>query len=60
MSRKFNHAFDIAFEVVTDKENPSDVTEQEILNALQERIDRLIESGQVIEAIDCYDSHEEE
>jgi cob(I)alamin adenosyltransferase len=54
----FNHAFDIAFEVITDKEEPDEVTEQELIKALEKRIKSLKESGDIDEAVSCYDSYE--
>ena len=43
---KYNHAFDFAFEVVTDKEDPDEVTEQELLSAILERISRIANPDQ--------------
>lgn len=54
----YNHAFDIAFEVVTDKESHQ-VTEQELFEALEKRIKSLKQDGSILEAVGCYDTHEE-
>jgi len=56
--KKYSHAFDIAFEVITDKENPDKVTTEELLTALQERLERLQEEddSNILEAFSNYDS----
>lgn len=57
----YNHAFDIAFEVVTDKRNPSDVPVQDLVTALRKRIESLLAEGEsnFKEAVDCFDTHKE-
>jgi hypothetical protein len=65
---KHNHAFDIAFEVVTDKENPDDVTKQELIDALLARLNGMLkedhengwndEQSVFLEACSCYDTYE--
>lgn len=57
---RYNHAFDIAFEVVTDHE-ADEVTPEEIVNALMRRIISIQETGEVLEAVGLpFDSYEEE
>lgn len=59
---KYNHAFSIGFEVVTDMKEPSDVSELDILDALKRRIETLTEEprGNLLEAVDCFDTYEVE
>lgn len=35
---KFNHAFDVAFEIISDKEDASDVTVPMVIDALRKRL----------------------
>ena len=53
----YNHAFDVAFEVVTEHE-ADEVTEQEIIEALEKRIKTLKKEGNILEAVGCYDTYE--
>lgn len=53
---KFNHAFDFAFEVHTDKES-DDVTGEELRAALLKRLSSLSDE-EMLEACGCYDSLE--
>ena len=39
--KKYNSVFTIAFEAHHDQENASDLTYEDLRNALQERLDRL-------------------
>jgi len=57
---KYGHAFDIAFEVVTDKENPEELTAKELLTALKERLERLEDEddASIVEAFSNWDSVE--
>jgi hypothetical protein len=59
---KFNHAFDFAFEVSSDKEDASDVTADMLRTALYKRIEELDSSGDLAwqEAVDCFDTFEED
>lgn len=58
---KFNHAFDIAFEVVSDKADASDVTADMLRTALYRRIETLDSEGDLLwhEAVDRFDTFEE-
>jgi hypothetical protein len=57
----YNHAFDLAFEVVSREEDPLKVDARDILAGLQRRVDYLIaHPDEVLEACDCYDSMDEE
>ena len=69
MAKKYNHAFDIAFEVVSEKEDPLDVTPVELLKGLLKRISNMmdedIENKNIkpytsvwLEACSCFDSYE--
>lgn len=56
---KFNHAFDVAFEVISNRENGDDVTPAMLKAALLKRIESLDEDGSWLEACSIYDTHEE-
>ncbi len=51
---KYNHAFDFAFEVITEKE-PGDVTGEELKAALLHRINSMPIS-EFMEACGCFDT----
>lgn len=53
---KFNHAFDFAFEVISDDFYAKDVTPAMLRAALLERANRLSDEG-LMEACDCYDTY---
>ena len=55
---KYNHAYDIAFEVISDRDDAEDVTPAMIRTALLERINRLTDA-ELIDAASWYDSCEE-
>ena len=38
---KYNHLFDVAFGVISDKEDPYDVTTEELIEALEKRLTAL-------------------
>lgn len=59
---KYNHAFTIGFEVVTDKRDPSDIDELELIEAIKARIDTLMSEprGNFQDAVDCFDTYEME
>jgi len=40
---KFNHMFDVAFEVINETDDPEDVTNKEVLIALSKRVANLWE-----------------
>lgn len=52
---KFNHAYDFAFEVISDQEDAEDVTAAMLRAALLERVNRLTDS-ELMEAAGCFDS----
>ena len=56
---KFNHAYDFAFEVISNTEDGSDVTGEMLRAACIERINRL-PADELLEACDRFDTHEEE
>lgn len=51
--RMFNHAFDIAFEVCSSKEDGSDVTKEMLVAGLQRRIKNI-----EVDSCSLYDSFE--
>jgi hypothetical protein len=55
---KYNHAYDIAFEVISERDDAEDVTPAMIRTALLERINRLTDA-ELIDAASWYDSCEE-
>jgi len=60
---KYNHAFDIAFEVISDNKG-EDVTEEELFEGLMNRIKSLRKNeGEILEAcgmpFDTYDMDED-
>lgn len=63
MSR-FNHAYDIAFEVVSDKPDGKDVTPDMLKVALLKRIEHLDNSttdkSEWLDACSRFDTHKEE
>ena len=46
---KYSHLFDIAFTVETNKEDPNTLTAQELVNALQTRIEALLTDDKSIQ-----------
>lgn len=58
--KKYNHAFTIGFEVISDMEFGSDVDEMEIIEALKARIETLMSEprGNILDACDCFDTYE--
>lgn len=58
---KFNHAFDIAFSLVSEKQDASDVTAAMLKEALLKRIENLDAEDTWIEAAGApFDTYEEE
>jgi len=55
---KFNHAYDFAFEVISDRDDAEDVTAPMLRAALLERVNRLTDE-ELLEAASWFDSHEE-
>jgi len=56
---KFNHAYQMAFEVVSDSKNPNDNTVFEILSGLSQRLTNLLNNSQeLLEACEPYDVYE--
>ena len=57
---RYNHAFDIAFEVTSNKEDGSDVTADMMVDALAKRLNEL-KGEEIIEACGCpFDTYEME
>jgi hypothetical protein len=55
---KFNHAYDFAFEVISERDDAEDVTPAMIRAALLERVNRLTDE-ELISAASWFDSYEE-
>jgi hypothetical protein len=55
---KFNHAYDFAFEVVSDRDDAEDVTAPMLRAALLERVNRLTDE-ELLEAASWFDSYAE-
>ena len=56
---KFNHAYDFAFEVISNRDDAEDVTAPMLRAALLERINRLTDE-EMLAAASWFDSYEEE
>jgi hypothetical protein len=56
---KFNHAYDFAFEVISNDEDASDVTPHMIREALIKRATNIPDQ-EITEACNNYDTHQEE
>ena len=58
---KYNHAFDIAFRVVSEHPTGEDVTAEQVREALIKRVIQAYDSGELLEAIGApFDTYEEE
>jgi len=58
---RYSHAFDIAFEVISNEKDGSDVTADMIADALRDRIKSLLHNDEMIEACGCpFDTYEME
>jgi len=58
---KYNHAFDVAFAVVSNDPDGEDVTAEMMRDALLKRVETLMADGEMIEAVGCpFDTYEEE
>lgn len=56
---KFNHAFHVAFEVISEADDPDNVTIDEILVGLSQRLTNLVNNrSEVPEACEQYDVYE--
>jgi hypothetical protein len=56
---KFNHAYDIGFEIISENEQASDVTGVMLRASLKARIDSLSDK-ELLLTCNCFDTHEEE
>jgi hypothetical protein len=56
---KYNHACDIAFEVISNNEHGEDITPDMYRIALKKRIDELDRTNTWDEAISIFDTHED-
>jgi hypothetical protein len=57
---KYNHAYDIAFSVVSEHPTGEDVTAEQVLEALINRAKTAYISGELLEAIGApFDTYEE-
>ena len=56
---RFNHAYDFAFEVISNRDDAEDVTAPMLRAALLERINRLTDE-EMLAAASWFDSYEEE
>jgi hypothetical protein len=57
----FNHAFDFAFEVITNNDDPDSVTAAMLIAACRERLDRIEErdgGAEMLQAAGWFDSFE--
>ena len=58
---QYNSAFDLGFEVLHDCEDPNDIPAEDLLNALQKRVDQLrANPEEVKDACGCFDTMDEE
>lgn len=58
---KYNHAYDIAFEVVSEKEDGSDITAEMLSKAIALRCLTLMQNNEMLEAVGCpFDTYEME
>jgi len=56
---RYNHAVDIAFEVISNDEQGEDITPDMLRKALQKRVKNLDETNTWLEAIDIFDTMNE-
>jgi len=58
--KRYNHAYTIAFEVITEHDSKN-VTKEELIVGLLRRVANVIENDEILDATDApYDSFEEE
>ena len=55
---KYNHAVDIAFEVISNDEQGEDITPDMLRKALQKRVDELDRTNNWLAAVDIFDTME--
>jgi hypothetical protein len=58
---KFNHLFDVAFTVISDKEDGCEVPSTELIKALKARIaslEAMTDEGEKLETFGLYDTYE--
>lgn len=48
---RYNHAFSLAFEVISSKEDGSDVTQEQLALAIRKRVSNLIDNNEMLEAV---------
>ena len=54
---RYNHAYTIAFSLDTDEADPYKVSPEDLIAALQERVNELrLHKTETLEAIECWDS----
>ena len=58
----YNHAFDIAFEIpASTSATGEDITPEQMAAAIISRVEALLSSGEMLEAVGCsFDTYEEE
>lgn len=56
---KFNHAYDFAFEILSDCEQATDVTPAMLREGLLSKINNASDK-QLLAMCNCFDTHEEE
>jgi hypothetical protein len=57
---KYNHAFDIAFSVVSEHPAGEDVTAEQVREALIKRVIQAYDSGELLEAVGApFDTYKE-
>jgi hypothetical protein len=58
MTKVYNHAFDFAFEVITDTKDPDSITAAMLIEACRDRLDRIEADGgsEMLHAAGWFDS----
>ena len=55
--KRYNHAYTIAFSLDADEADPYEVSPEDLIDALQKRINDLrLYKTETLEAIECWDS----
>jgi len=57
---KYNHMFDIAFAISSTREDGSDVTPEQMGEAIIARVKLLLAEGEMLEAVSLVDTYEEQ